>query len=63
MSEPISPATSPVFGVKAATILGAVFLVLYALCAGLGAADRSHRSQLETMEARPIEEHPVVAPK
>ena len=61
MSEPTSPA--PVFGVKAATILGAVFLVLYALCASLGAADRSHRSQIETMEVRPIEGNPVVAPK
>ena len=61
MSEPIS--TAPVFGVKAATILGAVFLALYALCAYLGAADRAHRPQLETMEARPIEGNPVVAPK
>ena len=61
MSEPTS--SQPVFGAKAATILGAVFLVLYALCAGLGAADRSHRSQIETMGTRPIEGNPVVAPK
>ena len=63
MSDPIPQDAAPVFGVQTATILGAVFLVIYALFAFLGASDRAHRSQLETLETRPIAGDPVVAPK
>jgi hypothetical protein len=55
MTDSRSPV--PIFGTKAAAILGAVFVALYALFALLGAADRAQRSRLETLKPLPIEAH------
>lgn len=53
--EPVKPPVEPpVYGLKAATVLGAVFVILYALFAALGSADRENRSRLETVELQPL---------
>lgn len=50
MSEP-QDSKAPLFGGKAAVILGSVFLALYALFAVWLGMDKAQRPQLETVQA------------
>ncbi|XHR30014.1 MAG: hypothetical protein ACFUZC_05545 [Chthoniobacteraceae bacterium] len=49
MNDASSP-KSPIFGGKLAFILGATFLVLFAILTAKALIDRSHRPQLEQIQ-------------
>ena len=52
--------STPIFGARAAAVLGGIFLGVYGILALLGALDRAQRPQLESVEAVSAVGDPVV---